>query len=161
MRMPRSRPSARGPDKMIEPRLRAGLRLHARGARRAPLPNRPRAPAAGSRDCFEAIGEGAGVLDRLGRALREKGQHRMGGVAEQRDAPRREAGNGGPIVERPCAPFRRARRSTRAPRAPSRRRRARGWRGRRRRPRDRRPFSARQPLSITATRLTIAPSRRG
>ena len=50
---------------------------------------------------FQAVGERHGVLHALRGALREKGQHRVGGVSEQRNAPSRPLLQWSPIEERP------------------------------------------------------------
>ena len=100
--------------------------------------------------------ERARVLDRLPRALREERNHRMRGVADQRDPA-----DG--IVWRSARVHRAARRASRrparsalAPRATRRRRRASARRDRLRRPRDRSPGLSRQPASMVATKLTSA-----
>ena len=48
--------------------------------------------------------ERAGVLDRLSRALRQERNHRMGGVAGQRDPPVGVGGDRRPHAERPGPP---------------------------------------------------------
>ena len=79
---------------MVQPCLRLGFLLHPRDARRSPS----RIGGEGFCDILrrgQTFRENPGVLDRLAGALREEGQHRMSGVAEQGDAAAGKIGKGG------------------------------------------------------------------
>ena len=57
-------------------------------------------------DLRENSSKDARVFDRLGRALREEGNHRVRCVAKQRYAANREGSYRGTTIERPCPPVR-------------------------------------------------------
>ena len=75
----------------------AGRRRAARGCRRASRPPRRRRGRRRIVGEVEAVGQHPGVLERHRRPLGEEGQHRMAGVAEERERgrrPRRGAARG-------------------------------------------------------------------